>query len=177
LPFPRVIVRCALRRKRHATETGWRGNHPARILIYVGFMTTMKSRLLRCALIAACVVSIDACSRPLTDIVATTSEDVGPWDVANAQARDRTLTANVCMHRPGSADDISDRLLLQLINKGYDRIELAMYAPASEGGAVRQQVSWTAQGGKQLQPESQVSDNPCATSPHGSEQSQGGHEQ
>ncbi len=140
-------------------------------------MTTMKSRSLSCALIAACVVSIDACSRPLTDIVATTSEDVGPWDVANAQARDRTLTANVCMHRSGSADEISNRLLLQLINKGYDRIELAMFAPASEGGAVRQQVSWTAQGGKQLQPESQASDNPCATVPHGSEQSQGGHEQ
>jgi hypothetical protein len=140
-------------------------------------MTPITFRPFSCALLAACLVSISACSRPLTDIVATASDDVGPWDVANAQARDRTLTATVCMHAPGSADQISDRLLLQLVNKGYDRIDLAMFAPAGEGGAVRRQVSWTAQQGKQMQAESPASDNPCATSQHGGEQSQGGHGQ
>jgi hypothetical protein len=101
------------------------------------------------------------CSRPFTDIVATNSEDVGPWDVSNAHANGRQLTADVCLHEIDSAAAVSDRLLFQLQNKGYDRIQLAMYA-TSGGQTERDQVSWSAETGKQMQGAAATSENPCA---------------
>lgn len=101
------------------------------------------------------------CSQPFTDIVATNSEDVGAWDVANAQVNGTQLSADVCMQQMDEAEAVSDRLLLQLRNKGYDRIQLAMYAP-DDGQVQRQQVTWSTTGGKQMQGASQSGENPCA---------------
>jgi hypothetical protein len=111
--------------------------------------------LLGCAFAAA-----SGCSTPLTDITATASEDVGAWNVTNAKANGDVLTANVCMEDPDSADAVSDRLLLQLRNKGYQRIELSMYAPGGEG-ARQQQVTWSTREGKQLLAATQAGQNPC----------------
>jgi len=68
------------------------------------------------------------------------------------------------MSRGGSAEEVSNRLLMQLRNKGYQRIELATFT--EDGGHVRrQQVSWTPHGGKHVQTEGQSSGNPRAPPP------------
>jgi hypothetical protein len=123
------------------------------------------------ALAVAAAFSL-GCSQPFTDIVATNTEAVGAWDVANAQANGTQLTADVCMQQMDAADEVSDRLLLQLRNKGYDRIQLAMYAPDGEQSQ-KQQVTWSTRNGKQMQGASQASDNPCANPHQGGETAEG----
>lgn len=104
------------------------------------------------------------CSQPFTDIVATNSSDVGAWDVSNAQVNGTQLTADVCMDRIDEADAISERLLFQLRNKGYDRIQLALYAP--DGAQTRtRQVTWSTSTGRQMQGVSDAGENPCAARP------------
>jgi hypothetical protein len=114
----------------------------------------------RTTLLLAAMAAAAACSPPLTDIVATAAEDVGPWDVANAKAEGDRLTADVCLHDLDEADAVSDRLLLQLLNKGYSHIQLSMHGRQEEGSS-RQQVTWTREQGKQMQPGSQAADSPC----------------
>jgi hypothetical protein len=125
-------------------------------------MTTSINRALGALLLcAAC--GLAGCSQPFTDIVAINTEATGPWDVSDAKVSGNALTANVCMEHSGEADEISHRLLFQLRNKGYQKIDLTMYAPAGNGSAAQQQqVTWTPDQGKQLQPASQASQNPCA---------------
>jgi hypothetical protein len=117
-------------------------------------------------LFSAAVLSLlfvtSACSRPFTDITATSSEDVGPWDVANAKVNAETLTADVCMSDIDAADMVSDRLLLQLRNKGFRNITLAMYSVEGKNGAQRREVTWSPDRGKQLSPASQAGQDPCA---------------
>jgi hypothetical protein len=122
--------------------------------------TTFKSSLLA-AVVLSCAAGA-ACSQQLTDIVADVSEDTGPWDVTNAQVNGDQLRADVCMAQPDAADTVSDRLLLQLRNKGYQRIDLNMIA-VKDGKATAQQVSWSTKQGKQMQAQSPASQNPCAT--------------
>lgn len=110
--------------------------------------------------LAAATAFTLGCSQPFTDIVATNSADVGAWDVSNAQVHDRQLTADVCMQKIDSADEVSDRVLFQLRNKGYDQIQLAMYAPVGDR-VERQQVTWSTQNGKQMQGASPAGENPC----------------
>ena len=97
------------------------------------------------------------CSPPQTDIVATVSEDVGPFDIADARAEGDQLSARVCVANADAAEKVVDRVLLQLRNKGYQRIELDVIA---EGGE-RQLVVWTP-AGRQAQPSTAGGDNPCA---------------
>jgi hypothetical protein len=111
-----------------------------------------------------------ACSPPTTDILATVSEDVGAWDVLNAQAQGPTLTADVCMDRAGSADDVSERLLMQLRAKGFQQIDLTMYGRDGKETQVRK-VRWTPTSGKQMQQGSATGDSPCAA-PQQGQQSQ-----
>ena len=113
-----------------------------------------------------------ACSRPNTDIVATVSEDVGAWDVLNAQAQGPTLTADVCMERAGSADDVSERLLMQLRAKGFQQIDLTMYGRDGKETQVRK-VRWTPTSGKQMQQGAAAGQSPCTTG----QQGQQSHEQ
>jgi hypothetical protein len=123
-------------------------------------MRTHPARQLLALLLASTPVT-GACSPPLTDISATSTEDVGPWDVADAQVEGGALNAVVCMSDTDAADKISDRLLLQLRNKGYARINLSMVASDREGKTRQQLVSWTAREGKQMQAASDVTQNVC----------------
>jgi hypothetical protein len=99
----------------------------------------------------------------MTDLRATDSQDVGPFDIANAHANGDRLSAQVCVARPGSAVEVSDRVLHELMNKGYRRIDLDVISGSSDGGAERRQVTWTPDQGKQMQPSSRTGDNPCLT--------------
>jgi hypothetical protein len=68
------------------------------------------------------------------------------------------------MDRASAADEVSDRLLFQLRNKGYQKIELTMFG--KDGGSVQQrQVTWSPDAGKQMQQPSQTSDSRCANRP------------
>lgn len=119
--------------------------------------------MLQAALLIAWVAGIStACSAPDTDILAVSSEGVGAWDVAQAQVDGTTLTADVCISDLDVADAVSHRLLMQLKNKGYERIDLAMYATAEGGGARVEKVAWTPDQGKQMQQGRQAAQNPCA---------------
>jgi hypothetical protein len=126
-------------------------------------MSTGILRSLSCASLASAVLLLGACSPPPTDIVATTTEDTGAWDVTDARVNGDTLTATVCMGRPGSAAVISDHLLEQLRSKNYKRIELSMFGQGEQHGAAAQRVSWTPTQRKQMQPMGDASANPCDT--------------
>jgi hypothetical protein len=125
-------------------------------------MRSRFARPLAFVLLTSAAAVIGACASPETDIVATYSGDTGPWDVSDAHADGAMLKANVCMSRASAADEVSDRLLLQLRSKGYERIELSMFAPAGDGQTSQRLVSWTPTQGKQLQPPSTAGQDPCA---------------
>lgn len=113
-------------------------------------------------LLAFCLAGTLACGdRPLTDIVATASDDVGPFDIANAQTTDATLKANLCIERAAEADTIIDRVLFQLRNKGYQRIELDVVPAGGEG---RRTAVWTPREGTQVSGAAAAGgENPCAS--------------
>jgi hypothetical protein len=121
-----------------------------------------KTRTVQVVIGAALLAVTAGCSRPRTDIVATVSEDVGHWDMVNAQEQGQRLTADVCMERAGSAAEVSERLLMQLRKKSYDQVELTMYGRDGQDVQV-QKVSWTAASGKQMQQGGAASQNPCVT--------------
>jgi hypothetical protein len=105
------------------------------------------------------------CGQPFTDIVANDSWQVGAWAIENRQVDGRRLTADVCMERPDSADEIRDRALFQLRNLGYDQIELTMYA-RDDDQVQKRQVTWSTKGGTQTQEATQSSDDPCPAPPY-----------
>ena len=109
------------------------------------------------------VIAVYGCggTSHMTDLRATDSQDVGAFDIANARANGDRLTAQVCVARPGSAEDVSDRVLHELMNKGYNRIDLDLISSDPKGGAERRQVTWTPDQGKQMQGPSKTGDNPC----------------
>lgn len=106
------------------------------------------------------LVASAACGAPDTDIMATSSEDVGPWDVALAQVTGDALAADVCISDADAADTVGHRLLLQLRNKGYQRITLTMYAGQAEVADVRK-VNWSRNEGTQVQAAGRAEQNPC----------------
>ena len=112
-------------------------------------------------LLAFCLAGTLACGdRPITDIVATASDDVGPFEIANAHTTDATLTANLCIEQASEADTIIERVLFQLRNKGYQRIELDVVPASGEG---RRMAVWTPREGTQVSGAAAAGgENPCA---------------
>ncbi|MGE3956966.1 MAG: hypothetical protein AB7H96_09640 [Vicinamibacterales bacterium] len=104
------------------------------------------------------------CTPPDTDIMATSSEGTGPWDLTNVQVNGGTLTADVCVARDEAVDTVSDRVLRQLRNKGYERFELTMYAGAEGTSAQARRVSWSPTEGKRSGDASAATSSPCAAS-------------
>jgi hypothetical protein len=79
------------------------------------------------------------CAPPDTDIVATNTEQVGDYYVVATHDGD-TLHANVCIAVPRNASDVANRVLQQLMSRGYRTITLDMYAPTQRPV---QRVVWT----------------------------------
>jgi hypothetical protein len=112
-------------------------------------------------LLAFCLAGTLACDRPITDIVATASDDVGPFEIANEHTTDATLTANLCIEQASEADTIIERVLFQLRNKGYQRIELDVVPTGGEG---RRLAVWTPREGTQVNGVAAAGgENPCAS--------------
>jgi len=87
-------------------------------------------RIVVCAMTAA----MASCGRPHTDIVATTTEDVGYYQVVKASS-DRSLTATVCVAEPSHADTIAQRIVQQLANHNFESITLDLLGPTRSGGS------------------------------------------
>lgn len=79
------------------------------------------------ATIVAVAAGSAACERPKTDILNTTSEDIGNYSVAPTNSSDGQFSAHVCVDRAGSTDEIVRRITQQLANHEYRTITLDVY--------------------------------------------------
>src|SRR5689334_17986546 len=102
-------------------------------------MISPDSPAIRILVFTVATTAVSGCAPPDTDIVATNTERVGDYSVAAARDGD-TLHANVCVGAPGNATDIANRVLQQLMSRGYRTITLDMYAPPQRP---IQRVVWT----------------------------------
>jgi hypothetical protein len=114
-----------------------------------------------CALICCggAIVAM-SCARPLTDIVATDTEDVGDYQITPSAAGD-TLTAMVCIVNRSKADAIAERVIHELLNHGFHAIALDIFAPLPDGRAERTRVRWTPYDGIRVAERSTVRESSC----------------
>jgi hypothetical protein len=78
-------------------------------------------------LFALTTAAMYGCAPPDTDIVATNTERVGDYSVVAARDGD-VLHASVCVGLARHANDVADRVLRQLMGRGYRTITLDLYA-------------------------------------------------
>jgi hypothetical protein len=121
-------------------------------------MTRRTGRLLVGAgAVAAALVS---CSRPLTDIVATSTEDVGDYEVIDTSGTDR-LKATVCVAQTAHAETIGERLVRQWANHGIDEIALEIVGPPQDGGADVVHFTWASADGARVTDRVRAARSPC----------------
>ena len=79
-----------------------------------------------------------ACSEvwPRTDIVMTSGEDVGRYEV-NATVRGDELLATVCVSQPREADEIAARVARQLYNHSYGAMRLDLVSAVDGSNVAR----------------------------------------
>jgi len=80
------------------------------------------------ALLASAALWAGACGRPETDIVSTSTEDVGDYDVVGAARGREGPRPTVCVADPAHADAIADRVLRQLYSRGLSAVSLDVYS-------------------------------------------------
>jgi hypothetical protein len=121
---------------------------------------------MRMTSLAICVLAVSlvfaACGRPDTDIVATTTEDVG-WYGLTSTVVDNELTGRVCVAQPKNADVIAYRIRQQLANHEFRTVTLDLYASAgsADSGAAIGRYVWTgAEASRQTAP---ARPNACET--------------
>jgi hypothetical protein len=103
-------------------------------------MTIHPPFAFRAALVFAfAVAGASGCSQPQTDIVATNTERVGDYDVVAARNGD-ALHASVCLSDPDRGNGVADRVLQQLMSRGYRQITLDLYTARQQPV---QRVVWT----------------------------------
>ena len=118
---------------------------------------TLKQLMPLCALNA---LSLVACGRPRTDIVAVTTEDTGGYEV-EARRAEGNLTGHVCVEQPRSSSEVVARIVQQNANHNDASITLDVY---SQDHPIARYV-WT-RAGQREEPLSS-SNNPCTPrSPH-----------
>jgi hypothetical protein len=83
----------------------------------------------------------------LTDVIATSTESIGAYDVVGIASGDRGFTATVCMADASHASAVSERVIDQLIDHGYVSITLHLVAMSPHGPTAVKQVQWTPQDG------------------------------
>lgn len=102
-------------------------------------MPTRHWRAAGALLVFASAAATLSCSWPDTDIVSTSTEGVGGYDVT-ATREANTLRASVCLSDPAHAGAVADRVLAQLMSRGYQSITVDMYAAPQ---TPVQRVVWT----------------------------------
>jgi hypothetical protein len=93
-----------------------------------------KHRAAGCAAVLATLLLMPACARPETDVVSTSTEDVGSYNVTAARDGD-VLRASVCVADRSRAGLVADRVMRQLYSRGIRTIALDVYA--ERGGVAR----------------------------------------
>jgi hypothetical protein len=121
-------------------------------------MTRCTGRLLVGA--GALAAALVSCSRPLTDIVATSTEDVGDYEVIDASGTDR-LKATVCVAQTAHAEVIAERLVRQWANHGIDEIALEIVGPPQDGGVDVVHFTWAAGDGARITNQGRGARSPC----------------
>ena len=106
------------------------------------------------------VAAVASCSRPLTDIVATSTEDVGDYEVMNASGTD-ALTATVCVARAIHARPIAERIVQQWANHGFNAIALEMVGPRPDGGIAVMHFTWRSGQGARITDPVAAPRSPC----------------
>ncbi len=110
------------------------------------------------------------CTTPHTDIVATSTESTGAYHVIEARRGDR-LFLRACLTKAAEADLIGARLVQQLVNHGYQGIDLELIESAGgdgRGGAAVK-MTWSRDSGSRIEGRTRIEQNPCAAEPaHGS---------
>lgn len=104
-------------------------------------------------------VLLAACHPPRTDIVNTTSEDVGQFYVRSTDSGGQ-LVGEVCIERRQHADEIVARIIEQLKNHSYQTITLELFS----GGDALGRYVWTPTSG-QRRTDPEGVQNPCASQP------------
>lgn len=99
-------------------------------------------------------IAIAGCGTPRTDIVATTTEDVGEFHVQSSDSGGQ-LVGQVCIEKRQHADEIVGRIIQQLANHHYRSITLDVFSKEQPLG----RYVWTP-GGLQ-QSTSTSTPNPC----------------
>jgi hypothetical protein len=101
--------------------------------------------------VAAAALSTSACSTPLTDIVATSTERTGEYQVAQARRADGRMSLDVCTAPGANIDGIAERIVQQLLNQGYTDVTLELGPPASEVRSSVTRVTWTRDQGRRVE--------------------------
>jgi len=79
---------------------------------------------------AAALLTASACTPPQTDIVATTTEDVGDYRLIQT-VEGRRLLGRVCVANPTHADEIARRIVQQVASMHYEQVQLELYAQSA----------------------------------------------
>jgi hypothetical protein len=109
---------------------------------------------------AAAAAVAPACSPPLTDITATNTERVGRYEV-RGHVVDNDYRATVCVDPGGDREEISVRIVQQLLNHHFRTVTLEMFTASSGTSADVMRVTWTPQTGSQTTGPERVAENPC----------------
>ena len=99
---------------------------------------------------AVALSSMPACSAPQTDIVATSTERIGEYQVSEARRADGKLSLQVCTAPGANIDRIAARIVQQLLNQGYADVTLELGPPASESQAEVTRVTWSRSQGRRV---------------------------
>jgi hypothetical protein len=98
---------------------------------------------------------VPACTRPRTDIVATLSEDVGPYELIRRTVN-TAFVGHVCVANPKHSDEIAARVIQQLSTQQFTTITIDVY---SAGGPIARFIRDRAQ---ERRERLQADSNPCA---------------
>lgn len=124
-------------------------------------------RFVRCVA-AATLSSSLACSTPQTDIVATSTERIGEYYVAQAHAADGRISLQVCTTSGADIDRIAGRIVQQLLNQGYAGVTLELGPAASGGAAEVTRVNWSREHGSRVEAPVTADQQRCRDGhPHG----------
>jgi len=70
----------------------------------------------------------------MTDIVATSTEHTGDYEIRSTTISDNVLSADVCVAEPRRAAEVANSIVRQLLNHGYRSVILNIGSRAGSAG-------------------------------------------
>jgi hypothetical protein len=108
------------------------------------------------------------CSTPPSDIVATSTESTGEYQVVDVRRSDR-LFVRACIGENTDPERVGARLVQQLVDHGYAGIDLELIAPARghEPRSVVTRITWSPTEGRRQAARTEEAGRPCPPTVHG----------